>query len=443
MILSICDNSSVLSALRVVRILIMIIKIVVPIILIVTTMLNYMAAVSSNDNDALTKANKNIIPKIIAAILIFFIPTFINIIADATSNSVDFMKCISEATSEGISKAKYNETINLVAVAEKRMSESDYKIALTNVNNLEDSSDKNALISRLNKVKDGIELKKEIDIKMKNPTEEGYNELLKKVNALEDGEFKNQLLKKLEEMKKKLVGNVNEVLAKISSYAPKKYKDNITINYYVSSSNQGFTYWLYVPSNVSAGLPIVFFMHDLGCRGDDYHNGTDASIWGGPIREINQGNRNYNAILVHAQVPSGDRSQNYSSSYIELLNKLADGFKADKKKISVMGFSNGCYGVMTIVSQNPNYFSSAVPIGCSTSGSSPSSFKNLAYWSFVGTGDGAGDMPSFANSINSIGGNAKHSNSKYKSHNCLYPSNKEGVLLEYNVVEWMLNQTKK
>ena len=149
MILSVCDSGDVLSALRIVRILIMIIKIVVPIILIVSLMLNYMAAVSSGDNDALSKANKNLVPKVIAALLIFFIPTFINIIADATSNSVDFMKCISDATSEGVDRAYYNEAKSSVERANKTLSRSDYNIAVTQINKISNTSYKSTLNNAL------------------------------------------------------------------------------------------------------------------------------------------------------------------------------------------------------------------------------------------------------------------------------------------------------
>ena len=79
MILNICDNGDVLSVMRIVNITVLIIKIAIPIILILSLSINYLKAVYTSDNDALVKANKQAVNKMIAAILIFFIPTFVNV----------------------------------------------------------------------------------------------------------------------------------------------------------------------------------------------------------------------------------------------------------------------------------------------------------------------------------------------------------------------------
>ena len=62
MLLDICDNADIMSILRIIKIAILIIRIIVPILLIVSLALNYMNAVKSNDADMLSKANKSSIP---------------------------------------------------------------------------------------------------------------------------------------------------------------------------------------------------------------------------------------------------------------------------------------------------------------------------------------------------------------------------------------------
>ena len=81
MILSICDVPDVLKVMRLIKIVITIIKIAVPIILIISVMIDYAKAVSSDDNDLLRKANTLAVKKAIGALLVFFIPTFVSIIA--------------------------------------------------------------------------------------------------------------------------------------------------------------------------------------------------------------------------------------------------------------------------------------------------------------------------------------------------------------------------
>ena len=94
MILSICESPNVLEVMRIVNIIIKIIKIAVPIILILFMMLEFMKAVSSNDSEALQKAKKNAISKMIAAALIFLIPTFVKLVVNVAAPDTDYAKCI-------------------------------------------------------------------------------------------------------------------------------------------------------------------------------------------------------------------------------------------------------------------------------------------------------------------------------------------------------------
>lgn len=58
MILQICDNPTVLSVMRIVNIAILIIKIVVPILLILTGMITLLKTIKVGEEDLLAKAKK-------------------------------------------------------------------------------------------------------------------------------------------------------------------------------------------------------------------------------------------------------------------------------------------------------------------------------------------------------------------------------------------------
>ena len=151
MILSLCDNPDVLSVFRIIRVLIQIIKIVVPIILIIKGMLSFTHGVTegepSKDFSALTK-------NIIAAILIFFIPTFVFIIADATEfDASNIITCIKDATDEGVNRAASKRANEYVLIAKNTLNLGYYTQAKTYVSNLKDSEIKNSLTSQLNGVK--------------------------------------------------------------------------------------------------------------------------------------------------------------------------------------------------------------------------------------------------------------------------------------------------
>ena len=69
MIMSLCGTAEVLNIIRFVKIFITIIKIVVPILLIVSAMITYLKAVTSGD---LQKSNKALLNKVLAVVIIFW-----------------------------------------------------------------------------------------------------------------------------------------------------------------------------------------------------------------------------------------------------------------------------------------------------------------------------------------------------------------------------------
>ena len=155
MMLNVCADPEVLSALRIVRIVITIIKIVVPIILIVTGMLDFAHATMEGDN---SKVMGVFVKRIIAALLVFFIPTFVNIIADATSyDSENFLSCIKNATEEGVKSAKLKRAESYVLSAKNTLQTGYYTLAKTYVASLEDSSTKTSLNNQLAKVKSDLD----------------------------------------------------------------------------------------------------------------------------------------------------------------------------------------------------------------------------------------------------------------------------------------------
>jgi len=152
MTLSICDNPDVLSTMRIVKICIQIIKVLVPLILIVTIPITYTKAIAGKDEEVIKKAHKSMVTKLIAAAIVFLVPTFVGIIAKLTYTQVDYMKCIASANKEGIDDANYEEARLLVTQAQKSLLESDYTNAKIAVDKIQDVSKRNELVKVLNNV---------------------------------------------------------------------------------------------------------------------------------------------------------------------------------------------------------------------------------------------------------------------------------------------------
>lgn len=151
MILSLCEDPDVLKIFRMVRIIINIVRILVPIILIIVGMISFAKAVISTDS---SKALKGLSRNVIAAILVFLIPTFLIIIADATEYDLDsYLTCFSLGTNEGVNNAANKRAQEYVINAKTTLNSGYYTMALTYVNNLEESSTKSSLLSQLNSVK--------------------------------------------------------------------------------------------------------------------------------------------------------------------------------------------------------------------------------------------------------------------------------------------------
>ena len=225
-------------------------------------------------------------------------------------------------------------------------------------------------------------------------------------------------------------------------YLSRKVTDTISVNYYTSIYNKSFSFWLYVPSNYKENMPMIIYLPGLGERGNDYYDGTFNAVNNGPIREVGLRGYNYNAIIVHAQVPENDYVYDYLLSYMELLKKLSDNYKVDIYRVSIMGFSHGCYGLMNWIPKFPYNFAAAVPIGCDPKDRAQY-FVNTPTWTFVGTGDGDGTMQPFVNQINNLGGHAWHTKVSYSGHNIV--GDEYSILRDsnYNVINWMISQSKR
>ena len=93
-ILSLCQNGDVLSVFRIINIVILFIKIIVPIILIVNGMLTIMKTIKVGEEDLLASAKKQLVNNVIAAVIIFLVPTFVNVIIKTVGTENGYKNCL-------------------------------------------------------------------------------------------------------------------------------------------------------------------------------------------------------------------------------------------------------------------------------------------------------------------------------------------------------------
>lgn len=92
--MSICQQDGVKKALKFIGILLVVAKILVPIILIVFGVMDYSKAMIASDADAIPKATKSLIFRVVAGVIIFVLPTIVNFIfSTVVKNKANFNQC--------------------------------------------------------------------------------------------------------------------------------------------------------------------------------------------------------------------------------------------------------------------------------------------------------------------------------------------------------------
>lgn len=155
MLLAICDNPDILSAMLIINNVIKIIKIVIPAILIITSTISFFKATIDSDN--LKNAVNLFIVKICVAAMIFMIPSIINAVISLLPVQTDYKSCFTNATKENINKLLLKNAQDLVKSVEGSLLLSEYHDALYAVNRLKDGTTKTNLLNRLLSVKSAID----------------------------------------------------------------------------------------------------------------------------------------------------------------------------------------------------------------------------------------------------------------------------------------------
>lgn len=207
MLLSICNNVDILRIIQIIRTAVTIIKIAVPILLILSCMFEGVKAISSNDTEITSKMLKSWQTKAIAAILVFFIPTFINILAnlgDADNNAIK--ACFANSTSEKIDEFQVELAEKHLKQLKTSLSSPDYSTAKREINRVKNEAEKTRLNSELKILEDYINLRKRIASLSKRCDSKKLRELKTEIEATTDAELKERLLKELDELKCKDLG---------------------------------------------------------------------------------------------------------------------------------------------------------------------------------------------------------------------------------------------
>ena len=156
-ILGICSEPTIINVIRIIVLFINIIKVLVPIILILSLMIKFASAITKNDNEVLGSIKKAVVPNIIAAVLIFLVPTLIDLVVKVSFPNSEYSKCISGISKETIKEAYNNKMDSLISKAEESLNISDYNNAYIYLHNIADEEKKQEYENKLKSIKEKID----------------------------------------------------------------------------------------------------------------------------------------------------------------------------------------------------------------------------------------------------------------------------------------------
>lgn len=146
-------------------------------------------------------------------------------------------------------------------------------------------------------------------------------------------------------------------------------------------------YLLYLPADFDASKgaqPLVLFLHG---RGESNGPLSMVSVWGPPQMAARGDKLPY--ILVSPQCPREDawRSATQQTRLGELLQAVADKYKADRTRLYLTGLSMGGSGSWRMATEHPERFAAVIPICGDGNSEEAARLKDVPIWAWVGDQD--------------------------------------------------------
>ena len=167
MILSVCQDPDILSVMNIFNKVITIIKIMVPILIVITALISVGKAIAWGEDNDIKNAVQVMIIKFFVGATIWFIPTFVESVMMIVDPQSDYMDCFNKASKENIKKAYLAIAQRAVNDAERTIDPDYYSDAMYAVSRVEDGTAKSNLERRLEVVNATIEKEREEKIRQK------------------------------------------------------------------------------------------------------------------------------------------------------------------------------------------------------------------------------------------------------------------------------------
>ncbi len=235
MILSICSNPEILEILAIVKIIMTIIFILVPIVLLFSLIFKFIGAALKSDNDAIATIKKRAVPSIIAAVLVFVVPTVVNLIVTITFPNSEYTECVNNTNSKSIDNLYYEAAVKSVEKVKKTLLKVDYYKAESRIKKVK-SDKKEELSNDLLSLKEYVDIMSEIKSAGSQRNRKKLKELQEEIDIIDKEDIKLVLSTQIEKYMELLL--VYDPILPDSSEEIVKQEETDTLKIYITKKDK-------------------------------------------------------------------------------------------------------------------------------------------------------------------------------------------------------------
>ena len=376
-----CTNPNLLQLIYLLKLVIRIMVILLPIFIIIKSSIDtYKAVVSNKPQDELKENFKKMARRVIAAVIIFFIPTIVSYAANEFLDEDDISACFTNANLDKIEELKAEREEQRLEQVEQEKEELDQAV------------------------------------------QENYQEQQEAIQEKEEQEQQQQQ----QNQNNGTSGSTYNPGAESLPVSPA-----VGMNAKTFTGSKKINYWELVPENISSSPALVIFLHGSGECGS-MSSMTSVSF----PKFMKEGYMSgYDAIFIAPNTASCSWTSD-STVVKELIDDTVAKYNVNPNKIIITGHSLGGNGAYHMVAKYPGFFSAAVPVsGCPYD--SATAYTSTPIRSYIGSQEGGYRSCNVnkVTEINNAGGNVEFIEVPNASHSSVV-----NIYKDSEIINWMLNQ---
>ena len=158
-----CENVLFLTVFKIVDMLLTVSKIILPLLIIVKSSMDFFKPTISGNSDDIVKAGNTLLMRLASALFIFLLPTIVNIAMQMTVSNIDTSSadCLFNVTDEMIENAKVKAANKAIEIANSNLTQANYQDAKSKVDALSEGAAKDTLNTAVNSVQKELQTAQE------------------------------------------------------------------------------------------------------------------------------------------------------------------------------------------------------------------------------------------------------------------------------------------